>query len=132
MVRTGLLTTTDVDALTSSGGLPIVTAFTCLMGLYAVPGHDSLSEALAKRANGGAIAVWAPPTWRRTTESVRLAQLFAQSFFGSSHTVVLGDAIRAAQWLPQRKVCPSRCSTSTTCWATRRCRCGGEQGGDAR
>jgi hypothetical protein len=93
----GLLTTDDVASFPESSRLPIVTALTCLTGQYAYPGYDTLSEALMKRAGAGAIAVWSPADMEKEWNSVTLGELFMQEWFGSSHVIVLGDAIRAAQ-----------------------------------
>jgi hypothetical protein len=89
----GLLTNADVPGLAASAKLPIVNALTCLVGQYALPGPDSLSENLVKRAGAGAIAVWAPTAMEQNDDSVRLGILFARNLFGGSHTVVLGKVV---------------------------------------
>jgi uncharacterized repeat protein (TIGR01451 family) len=97
LAQEGLLTTVDVAALAGTGSrLPIVTALTCVAGQYGLPGFDGLSEALVKRADAGAIAVWSPTALEENDDSILLGTLFAQKLFGSSHTVVLGNAILAA------------------------------------
>ncbi len=58
-----LLTAEDARSLTNGPALPLVTAMTCLNGLF----HDvyteqSLAEALQTAAHGGAIAIWASST----------------------------------------------------------------------
>ena len=93
----GLLTKEDVAASAATKPrLPIVTALTCVVGNYGLPGWDSLSEALVKRSDAGAIAVWSATALENNTESVALGRLFTQKLFGKSRTVLLGDVIRAA------------------------------------
>jgi hypothetical protein len=89
----GLLTIDDVNGLGPSAKLPIVSALTCLAGEYALPGPDSLSECLVKRAGAGAIAVWAPTAMEQTSDSVRLGTLFAGNLLNGSHSTVLGRAV---------------------------------------
>ncbi|MCP4627730.1 MAG: hypothetical protein GY850_30060, partial [bacterium] len=56
----GILLTNDVPLLVNDNRLPVVTAMTCVVGRFAIPGYDSLSETLLLHKEGGAIAVWAP------------------------------------------------------------------------
>ena len=56
----GLLTVSDTGSLTNASRLPIVTAMSCVLGEFAVPGYDCLAEALMLCKTGGAVAVWAP------------------------------------------------------------------------
>ncbi len=92
-----VLTAADVPGLPGTSQLPVVTAYTCLVGQYGIPGYDSLSEVLVKQADAGAIAMWAPGDLEKEWDSVQLGQLFFDELFESSHNAVLGDAIRAAQ-----------------------------------
>jgi hypothetical protein len=97
LANEGLLTTADVAALGATGSrLPIVTALTCVAGQYGLPGLDGLSEALVKRSNAGAIAVWSADGIENNDQSVVLGRLFAQKLFAGSRTAVLGDVVRAA------------------------------------
>ena len=50
----------DVASLSNINRPFIINGMTCLMGLYAYPGLDSLSETLMLKKDGGAAAVWAP------------------------------------------------------------------------
>ncbi|MBN1628562.1 MAG: hypothetical protein JW990_02245, partial [Thermoleophilia bacterium] len=94
----GLLSVYDAPALAGSGPeLPILTAFTCGVGKYELPGVDGLAEALLTTEAGGAIAVYSPTTVEENSDSVLLGTLFYQSLFGSASTVVLGDALLQAQ-----------------------------------
>ena len=57
----GLLTISDVQNLTNANQLPFVSALSCLINRFEVPGVDVvLGEALVIAPNGGASAVWAP------------------------------------------------------------------------
>jgi uncharacterized repeat protein (TIGR01451 family) len=92
----GLMTGGDVAGLPVSSKLPIVNALTCLVGQFGLPGYDSLSESLVKRAGAGAIAVWAPTAMEDNQDSARLGTLFAQRLFDPARSVVLGKVIRAS------------------------------------
>jgi hypothetical protein len=73
-----------------------VTAFTCKVGQYGLPGYDGLGETLVKRQGAGAIAVWAPAAMEDSADSARLGAIFTEYMFGSQREVALGDVIRAA------------------------------------
>ncbi len=72
----GLLASADVAGLTNGPRLPVVTAMTCTINRFAVPGVPSLGELLAKRANGGAAAVWGPSGLSYHGEARQLAEIF--------------------------------------------------------
>src|SRR2546426_7460190 len=57
--NSGLLSSEDARALTSTGRLPFVVAMTCLNGFFNDIWTESLAETLQKDPQGGAIAVWA-------------------------------------------------------------------------
>jgi uncharacterized repeat protein (TIGR01451 family) len=95
LAEESMLTVADVPTLRANSLLPVVTAYTCVVGQYGLPGYDSLSEALAMRAKAGAIAVWAPSALEENEYSVQLARLFAKNMFAGSRTVRLGSAIQA-------------------------------------
>ena len=91
----GLLLTSDVGSLTNGDRLPIVTAMTCIVGRFAIPGYDSLSEALLLANGGGSVAVWAPSGMSINSQ----AKILDMEFFGAApagENTVLGDAILAA------------------------------------
>jgi hypothetical protein len=92
----GLFSTDDVDALTNSPRLPVVSAFTCLAGQYAMPGFDGLTEAMVKSSRGGAIAAWSSTASEQNSDSMILARHLFKGAFGPSRDVVLGEAVRAA------------------------------------
>jgi len=60
LANEGLLLSSDIASLQNSGRPFVLAAMTCTMGNFALPGYDSMGEALVTRNNGGAVAVWAP------------------------------------------------------------------------
>ena len=56
--RGDVLTLADAEALTNGTGFPFFVNMTCLNGFFQAPYTDSLAEALIKRPQGGAVAVW--------------------------------------------------------------------------
>jgi hypothetical protein len=93
--RDGLLLSGDVSSMTSSGRLPVVSAMTCLVGQFALPGYSSLSETLLLQKGGGATAVWAPTGLAFDSLSRTLDEgFFRSAFIGKK--AVLGDVILKA------------------------------------
>ncbi|MEA2561554.1 MAG: hypothetical protein QOH06_3058 [Acidobacteriota bacterium] len=72
----GLLTSEDVPGLTNGERLPVVTAMTCTVNRFAVPGVPSLGELLVKSPDGGAAAVWGPSGLSSHGEARHLAEIF--------------------------------------------------------
>jgi hypothetical protein len=72
-----LLWKNDVPSLQNGDKLPIMTAMTCVVGRFGIPGYDSLSEALVLKSNGGVVAMWAPTGLSLNN----LARLLAEKFF---------------------------------------------------
>ncbi|MCP4669548.1 MAG: hypothetical protein GY849_24710 [Deltaproteobacteria bacterium] len=60
LANEGMLTKTDALSLENGNKLPVMTFMTCSAGRFAIPGYDSLAEALVLNDLGGAAAVWAP------------------------------------------------------------------------
>jgi uncharacterized repeat protein (TIGR01451 family) len=91
----GLVTAGDAPNLTSEGRLPVLSAFTCMAGLFANPGYDSLAEALLLSPGSGALAVWSPAgaSYNDLAKTLN-AELFRNLFPG--RPVRLGDAVRRA------------------------------------
>ncbi len=58
----GFFGVNDVQLLTNANRQSIFTMLTCLNGYFTNPQFDSLSEALVKAPNGGAVAAWASST----------------------------------------------------------------------
>ena len=91
----GLLTIDDANLMSNSELCPVMTALTCDMGQFAIPGYDSLSEVLVMKDNGGAIAVWSAAGISSNEE----AKILGSGFFGAvfqDGEYVLGDAILRA------------------------------------
>lgn len=72
----GLLTSADVAGLTNGDRLPVLTAMTCTVNRFAVPGVPALGELLVKSPAGGAAAVWGPSGLSFHGEARHLAELF--------------------------------------------------------
>jgi hypothetical protein len=91
----GILQTGDVASLTNAERTPLALFMTCVVGQFAIPNYDSLSEALVMKPNGGAIAVWAPTGLSYNDEAVVLNQAFVQT---AVHDDVyrLGDIVNHA------------------------------------
>ncbi len=86
----GLLTVADVPEL--GRGVSIVTALTCVIGRFEVPGYPSLAEELVLAPDSGAVAVFSPTGLSINRQSVRLDEaLFRAVFRGGAPT--LGDAV---------------------------------------
>ena len=72
----GLLDNADVPGLANAPHLPVVTAMTCAVNRFAVPGVPALGALLATAPNGGAAAVWAPSGLSVDAEAGLLAERF--------------------------------------------------------
>ena len=57
LANEGVLKTDDVDGMNNLTNMPVLTALSCIVGRFEVPGYDSLSESLVLEEDGGAIAV---------------------------------------------------------------------------
>jgi hypothetical protein len=91
----GLLASSDVATLANGPRVPVLTAMTCSINRFAVPGVSSLGELLVDQAGGGAAAVWAPSGLSVHNE----AQLLAERFYrhlGDPDGARLGDLILRA------------------------------------
>jgi hypothetical protein len=87
----GLLTSADVPGLTNGPRLPVVTAMTCTINRFAVPGIAALGELLVKSGAGGAAAVWGPAGLSSNGD----ARLLAERFYHATDAR-LGDRILRA------------------------------------
>jgi hypothetical protein len=88
----GLLTIGDMGLLNNGNKLPIVTAMTCVIGQYAIPGFDALGEALVLRNGGGATAVLAPTGLSFNADAMILNRiLYNQYFYGNRARI--GDVL---------------------------------------
>lgn len=90
----GLLTSADVPSLANGARLPVLTAMTCTVNRFAVPGVPALGELLVKSAGGGAAAVWGPTGLSDNAQARLLAERFYRQTGGpASVQGVLGDWI---------------------------------------
>ncbi|HSG40851.1 MAG TPA: C25 family cysteine peptidase, partial [Thermoanaerobaculia bacterium] len=88
----GLLTSADVPGLANGARLPVVTAMTCTVNRFAVPGVPALGELLTKAPAGGAAAVWGPSGLSSSGQ----ARLLAERFHRPGNEARLGDRILRA------------------------------------
>lgn len=88
----GLLTSADAAGLTNGDRLPVLTAMTCTVNRFAVPGVPSLGEVLVERPGGGAVAVFGPSGLADSRASRSLAEIFYRRTAGRG-TLRLGDLI---------------------------------------
>ncbi|MFC1837613.1 C25 family cysteine peptidase [Thermodesulfobacteriota bacterium] len=91
----GLLLSSDVTSLHSNGLSPVITAMTCLVGEFFLPGFDSISELLLLQPEGGATAIWSPTGFSEHSEARLLGFGFYNAIFNDGETI-LGDAILQA------------------------------------
>ncbi len=87
----GLLTNGDVPGLANGERLPVVTAMSCAINRFAVPGFPALGELLVSRGGGGAAAVWGPSGLSPNGE----ARLLAERFYHAADAR-LGDRVLRA------------------------------------
>jgi hypothetical protein len=92
MADEGLLRMSDVSTLQNSGNPFVLAAMTCTVGNFALPGYESLSEALITKDSGGAVAVWAPTGLSYNYLSKVLDEYLFRGAFGN-RGVALGDVI---------------------------------------
>lgn len=88
----GLLTSADVAGLNNGDRLPVLTAMTCTVNRFAVPGVPSLGEVLVENPSGGAIAVLGPSGLADSADSRQLAEIFYRRT-AERGTLRLGDLI---------------------------------------
>ncbi len=89
--------TNDVPLLTNQNRLTVFTMLTCLNGYFIRPIPDSLSEALLKSQNGGAVAVWSSSG--QTTPDIQqvMATRFYQQLGNNPSMIRMGDLIKDAK-----------------------------------
>ncbi len=87
----GLLTSADLASLNNSARTPILTALTCVVNRFELPGFDSLGEELVMAPNTGMIAVWSA-----SGVSVNADALVLNREFYRAHRRTLGATIRKA------------------------------------
>jgi uncharacterized repeat protein (TIGR01451 family) len=94
MSKEGLLTSADVGAMKNSMP-PVMTAMTCVIGQFAIPGYDSLSELLLIKRDGGVVSAWAPSGWSFNSDAKALNEGFYGSIFGGGEKTVGGAIVKA-------------------------------------
>ncbi len=90
----GLLKTSDLSTLNATGALPIITAKTCVLNRFGIPGFQSLGEALITEPDSGGLAVWSAAGLSQNRQAKILAQSLMSEVYRSDDT--LGDLIRRA------------------------------------
>jgi hypothetical protein len=93
LAQEGMLLTNDVASMTNINRLHVMTAMTCVIGQFSIPGVDSLGEILILKQSGGSVAVWAPTGMSSNSEATILDKEFFKSAF-SVNNRVLGDIIK--------------------------------------
>lgn len=92
----GVLRIADVPALANNGKPAFFVTMTCMNGYYHSNTGDSLSEALMKVENGGAVAVWASSGITLPTGQAEINRKLYEHLFGST-PVTLGEAVQRAK-----------------------------------
>ena len=90
-----MVTTGDIEEMAPSTGQPAVTAMTCMVGQFAVPGYDSLAEVLLLKEGAGAAAVWSPAGLSVNAEARLLDEEFYRAF-AAGESVTIGEVINTA------------------------------------
>jgi hypothetical protein len=91
----GLLTTDDVPLLANGNGPPVITAMTCSVGEFAIPGYSTIGGMLMVQKNGGSAAVWSATGLSADFESKILNREFYNAVLTGGKKV-LGDAVMQA------------------------------------
>lgn len=91
----GLLANADVHGLGNGSKLPVLTAMTCTVNRFTVPGIPALGELMVEEPTGGAIAVWSPSALSLHGEARALAQQFYAAVSAGS-PARLGDLVKLA------------------------------------
>jgi hypothetical protein len=71
----------DAAALANGRRLPVVLELTCFTGSFHLPGLPALDEALVRRPDGGAVAVWGPTGLGVARGHLALAQGFLRRVY---------------------------------------------------
>ena len=84
------------ETLANGDNLPVITAFTCLIGQFGTPGADGIGELLLITPNRGAAAVFSPSGLSHNSLAKRLGVHFYRATYGAGE-MVIGEAILRAQ-----------------------------------
>ncbi|MDQ7786114.1 MAG: C25 family cysteine peptidase [Thermodesulfovibrionales bacterium] len=93
LAQDGLIVSDDVSSMKNGGNLPVLTAMTCMIGLFSFPGYDTLGEEMLLKENGGVIAVFAPSSLSINSEAAVLDREIFNAFFLNRQKQTLGDII---------------------------------------
>ncbi len=91
-----LLNIWQVDTLAAQSQQPLLLTMNCLNGYFHFPFFDSLSEALVKAEDRGAIAAFSPSGLSLNEPAHRYHEALVRELFEGGHQC-LGDAVLAAQ-----------------------------------
>ncbi len=91
LASVGLLTLADVAGMDNHHP-PVLSALTCIVNRFAVPGVESLGEALTLRDDGGAMAVWSPTGMSANFDAMQLNLALFQEVL-TNRDYMLGDAL---------------------------------------
>ncbi|GEM_PF-2306539 len=92
LAEEGWLTDDDVSTLGNAGHYPVLSALTCVVNRYDLPGYDSLGEQLTLAPTSGMAAVFAPSGLSLHDGGKLLNKALLRAVYGAGKTV-LGDAI---------------------------------------
>ena len=86
---------TGNQGLLTNSQYPVYIALTCLVGDYAYPWIDTLSEKLVMKSGGGMIAAWSPTGLSINSEAVRMNKELFKVLFSENESI-LGRAVNRA------------------------------------
>ncbi len=89
----GLLTTGDVPTLTNADRLPVMSALTCIVNRFEIPGFAALGPTLITHASGGAATVWAPSGLSRHNDALLLGKNYFGALYLQGSGGRVGDAV---------------------------------------
>jgi len=93
LAQEGLLRSADVAQLDNGDRPPVLAAFTCVLGQFAIPGYRTLGEILVLQPEGGAVAVWSPSGLSRHPDALAMNRQLIRAIY-QEHIPVLGDALQ--------------------------------------
>jgi hypothetical protein len=85
----------DLQYLVNADSLPVMTAMTCSVGDYSIPGLTTLSEALLLKPDGGMAAIWSPTGLSEDWLGAILNREFYKAIFTGGKQI-LGDVVQSA------------------------------------
>ncbi|MFZ1326453.1 MAG: C25 family cysteine peptidase [Candidatus Contendobacter sp.] len=93
--KSNLLTINDMGALKGSGPLPIVSAMSCAVNRFELPGYIAVGERLMLDSDGGALAVWSATGLSMNQAAAQLNRSLMEAVF-QQRSPTLGEAIQQA------------------------------------